>query len=165
MTKQYSLNDIEETIRKNFSYDKRSGKLFRKFKNGSKKEITAVSHGYLCCNIKNKFFSVHRIIWFICKNKWPSNEIDHKDGNRSNNKIKNLREATRSQNSQNKKKPENNTSGFKGVSFKETSGKWRAYIKVDGVNIHLGYYKSAKEAHKAYKKAAVNNYGKFARSK
>lgn len=88
-------------------------------------------------------------------------EIDHKDLNPFNNQKDNLRYATQSQNSQNKKQT-NNTSGYKGVSFKKRSGKWQAQIMKDQVAYHLGYFITAEGAACAYDKKAKELFGEHA---
>jgi len=87
-------------------------------------------------------------------------DTDHKNHNRLDNKKENLRIATRSQNSWNKKKMDDNTSGYKGISKKKK--KWRARICVDGNHIYLGYYATKIEAALAYDNAARKYHGEFA---
>lgn len=96
-------------------------------------------------------------------NRWPNYILDHIDGNRANNKLSNLREATQSQNCANAKLRSNNTSGFKGVYYHPKTGKWKSQIKKDGVSRHLGLFPTPEEAHKAYVKAAKELFGEFAR--
>jgi len=90
---------------------------------------------------------IHRICWALMTGTWPE-RIDHRDGNRSNNKWSNLREATSAQNKQNKAKYRNNTSGFTGVS--KNHNRWRAAIKANGQLYVLGYFATVAEAHQAY---------------
>lgn len=91
-------------------------------------------------------------------------EIDHRDGNPHNNKIENLRKATRLQNAANVRKNINNKCGYKGV---RASGRkknpWRAHICHNGVKYNLGSFKTEQEAHEAYRKKAVELFGEFAR--
>lgn len=89
--------------------------------------------------------------------------IDHVDGNKLNNTRSNLRLATRSQNGANTTRQVNNTSGYKGVSWHKASGKWSADITKDYRRRHLGVFETPEEAHKAYKAAAMELYGEFAR--
>lgn len=78
----------------------------------------------------NSRFKAHRVAWFISHGVWPE-EVDHIDGNRSNNAIKNLRACNRYQNTRNSSRPITNTSGVKGVSFDKQRKKWHVQIKKD----------------------------------
>jgi hypothetical protein len=77
----------------------------------------------------------------------------------------NLRSATPSQNTCNRKINSNNTSGYKGVSWYYPTGKWRAVIQVEGKQLRLGYFNTKEEAYAAYCEAALKYYGEFARLK
>lgn len=90
-------------------------------------------------------------------------QVDHIDGDPLNNCRSNLRLASPRQNSQNKTKYASNKTGFKGVSYDRFHARYSAKIKVNGKQIHLGYYFSAEAAHEAYKAAAVAHHGAFAR--
>lgn len=90
-----------------------------------------------------------------------TNDIDHIDLDKFNNRRLNLREATRSQNQINHRIHSNNTTGFKGVSFRRN--KYRAMIMADGKSIELGYFDIPEEAHEAYCKAAIKYHKEFAR--
>ena len=92
-------------------------------------------------------------------------EIDHKDGDPSNNAIENLRLATSSQQKQNKGVQSNNRCGLKGAFYHacHKGKKWRSQIKVGDRLIFLGYFHTAMEAHEAYAAAAVEHFGEFAR--
>lgn len=87
--------------------------------------------------------------------------VDHISGNTLDNRRANLREATFSENSHNRGKPANNTSGFKGVSLDKTSSRCRAIIRIDGLRISLGSYGRPEEAAEAYKAASQKYYGKL----
>lgn len=108
--------------------------------------------GYLSIGLLGRSYLAHRLAWFYVYGEWPENHIDHIDGRKSNNKISNLRKATASQNHQNKYKAASN-SGLVGVSWCKREGRWRAYIKADGVMRSLGYHKTKEEARAAYLKA------------
>jgi hypothetical protein len=90
-------------------------------------------------------------------------EIDHIDCDGLNNRRRNLRPATRSQNLANKQIYTNNTSGFKGVSWKKGNGKWVSYIKANGQQYHLGYFDTPEAAHAVYAKASEKLHGEFGR--
>ena len=100
----------------------------------------------------------HRVAWLLQTEQEPPDEIDHEDTDKLNNEWANLREATHSQNNCNRFDSKN-TSGFKGVDFMKSKKKWRARIN----RSHLGLFETAEEAFEAYKKAADEIHGEFAR--
>jgi hypothetical protein len=93
----------------------------------------------------------------------PWVEVDHKDGDGLNNVYWNLRLCTHSQNLSNRGKQQNNTSGYKGVSWYQRGQRWVAHIKAGkaGKNIHLGYFDDPVEAALAYDRAALQYHGAF----
>jgi HNH endonuclease len=92
-----------------------------------------------------------------------SKYVDHIDGNGLNNQKSNLRLCTMAENIRNQKLHRNNSTGFKGVSWNKQKKKFKAYIKRNYKNIHLGYYRTASEAGRAYDKASQSLHGDFAR--
>jgi hypothetical protein len=120
------------------------------------------SRGYLVIRIGRTTQRAHRLAWLLTYGEWPS-QIDHRDGNRSNNAISNLRLASTAQNSQNAKLRADSSTGFKGVSVCNFTGRFRAYINVDNKRVHLGRFNTAEEAGEAYKAAALKHFGEFAR--
>ena len=109
------------------------------------------SDGYMQIRILNKKYMAHRLAWLYCYGKFPQNIIDHINRNKSDNRIKNLREATYSENQQNTDKKSNNKSGYKGVAYEKVAKKWRSQISVNGKRIHIGYFNTKEEAAEAYK--------------
>lgn len=91
-------------------------------------------------------------------------EIDHRDGDGINNTRGNLRPCTHLNNTRNCKLNKSNVSGFKGASFHNRTGKWRAYITVNRSQNHLGLFDSLKDAALAYDLAAIKLHGTFART-
>ncbi len=90
-------------------------------------------------------------------------DIDHIDGFTGNNAIANLRLATKHENQHNSKTPKTNKSGFKGVSWAKRDNCFHACIRLNGKTKHLGCFKSPEKAAEAYKVAALEHYGSFAR--
>lgn len=106
--------------------------------------------GYRKITIDEIPYSAHRLAWFYVHGRWPQKELDHKNRQRSDNRIDNLREATRFENRQNQGIRPSNTSGFIGVSWRKDVNKWQAKIGVKKKYIHLGLFDSAEDAGKAY---------------
>ena len=107
----------------------------------------------------NTHIKMHR---FLLKSK-KHEIVDHINGNGLDNQRNNLRNVTSSQNSRNRQKQKNNTSGFKGVSFHKHTSKFQAKIKIGTRQIYLGIYEKAEDAHNAYCSAAVKYFGQYAR--
>jgi hypothetical protein len=137
--------------------DRRGNKLIGKQASRLKK-----SNGYQEVTINKKKHYAHRIIFMMFNGRWPE-QIDHIDGNRSNNLVSNLREANNAQNNRNTKLRTSNTTGFKGVYLHNQNNRFVARITVNYKCISLGCYKTAEEASQAYKKAALELHGSFAR--
>jgi heme-degrading monooxygenase HmoA len=111
------------------------------------------------CKVQHK---AHRLAWLYVTGAWPSEQIDHVNGDRSDNRIANLREASAAGNARNARRRIDNVSGFKGA-YEYRPGKWRAYINKDGRRINLGTFATPEEAHAAYVAAAQEHHGEFAR--
>jgi hypothetical protein len=154
-----------------FVYDSESGKLFWKIRPAQRVHIgdeagSPDNQGYLRVRHQGKFHKVHRIIWKMFYGPIPPGYcIDHINGNPSDNRLENLRLATRSENRCNSKKPRTNTSGLKGAFWNKKTQKWKAQIRILGRQKHLGYFLTAEEAHAAYLAAANIYHGAFARSR
>lgn len=120
--------------------------------------------GYRLVAIRGVRYRASRLAWLLTHRVWPSRFIDHINLNRSDDRIINLREATATQNIVNTAKT--GASGLRGVKFRSDKPRtkpWQAYIGVGGGKTKsLGFYKTAEEAHEAYKRAAKERYGEFA---
>jgi HNH endonuclease len=112
-------------------------------------------HGYLITNLtfngRARILRMHRIIFALVHGRWPTEEVDHRNGLDAGNGIGNLREATHRENSQNGTIRRNNASGFLGVV--KTNNRWAAFIKVNYRSIRLGYFDTPEEAGARYLKA------------
>ena len=104
---------------------------------------------------------MHRYILRVTS---PSTEVDHEDNNGLNNQRYNLRKGTKEDNQHNQRLRPDNTSGLKGVHWCKTYRVWIAQIQSKGKRIRLGEYKDKIKAAKAYDKAAVSLFGKFAKT-
>jgi len=108
-----------------------------------------LSDGYWCITLHGKQRMAHRLAWLHFHGAWPVGQIDHINGIRSDNRIKNLRDVTPGINRQNMRRARsNNSTGLLGVSFDR--GRFRALIQVAGVQKHLGCFDTAELAHAAY---------------
>jgi hypothetical protein len=121
------------------------------------------SHGYVVIQIDRRTYKGHRLAWLYMTGLWPSETVDHIDGQRDHNAWANLREATVAENTQHSRTPRHNTSGLKGASWDSRNGRWVSQIQVRGRCIKLGSFDSAEAAHVAYRAAAKHHFGKFAR--
>jgi HNH endonuclease/AP2 domain len=119
-------------------------------------------HGHIQIGANGDTYSAHRLAWFYVHKVWPENEIDHINRIRNDNRIANLREANRYQNSYNKAKASSNSTGFKGVTrHKAYPGKFMAQIVVEKKNIYLGIFETAEAAHAAYAQASKLYHGEY----
>jgi len=115
--------------------------------------------GYVASSWPLPAVRLHRFIFGLQKGI----RTDHKDHNKLNNCRDNIRPATPTQNGANMVKPPHNTSGFKGVSWDKRRMRWRAYIKKDQHQRHLGHFPEVEDAAMAYDKAAIELFGEFAK--
>ena len=115
-------------------------------------------NGYVISNKNDNTIYLHRLILNL--NITPFNG-DHKIGRKKDNRKKYLRECTQSQNSMNKEIQSNNTSGVVGVNYFKPNNKWRAYITLNGKQIHLGYFNNKEDAIEVRKQAEEEYFGEF----
>ena len=151
-----------ERLREVLSYDKVAGD-FTRLATGERLGRVGLCRGYVHIRVDGRSYKAHRLAWFHVYGRWPDGDIDHINGDRGDNRIANLREATRSQNNANKAASPKNRSGFKGVNYAPHVKLWRARIGVDGRSIHLGHFKTREEANAAYAVAAREHFGEFGR--
>ena len=116
--------------------------------------------GYTQVRFKGKSYYAHVVIFMIMEGYRPR-QVDHINGDRSDNRWCNLREACPRTNGYNSRVAKDNNSGYKGVDFRKDSGKWRARISTTFGRLEVGYFDSPEEAHKAYKEAADKYHGDF----
>jgi len=115
-----------------------------------------MSTGYWAICVDGRQYLAHRLAWFYVHGFWPSDQIDHINGIRGDNRIANLREATRAQNQQNfRRARSDSSSGIIGVRADRKRGKWIAEIQVNGARKFLGRYQRKEDACSAYAAAKV----------
>jgi hypothetical protein len=163
MTKPRIEVDAEQ-LRLLLSYDPNTGDLTWKKRDlpkwdtrwAGKRAGSIKPNGYCVVTLMNrKGLRAHRVAWAITHGHWPKNEIDHIDGNPSNNRLSNLREANGSENYQNRVRYLNNKSGYMGVYRHNRVNKWVAQIRFNRKKHYLGMYDCPLEAHAAYLAAKV----------
>jgi hypothetical protein len=154
----------QERVRELFDYQ--DGKLVWKKRTGPRSNPnqavgSLMPQGYLRVKFDKKNYLVHRLVYL-----WHTGEmpvfIDHKDQNKSNNKIENLRPATKGQNNCNTKLRKDNKSGFCGVYWHKVAGAWSAEISVNMKKKRIGFFGNQEEAALAYNEAAIRLHGEFA---
>lgn len=158
-----------EWLRQELRYEPDTGLLFWKIKRNGRDMSRSLGwrdpKGYLRITFyKRGTFGAHLLAWVIFHGEEPPSEttVDHRNGNKADNRICNLRVATSAEQSANRG-TRANKHGHRGVSFHKTSGLWMARIGVERERIFLGMYQTAEEAADAYAKAAKKLHGEFAR--
>lgn len=127
-----------------------------------KKAGSFMADGYYQIRLDGDSYLAHRVAWLHFFGENPAGVLDHKDRNKANNAISNIRLATYSQNAFNRTTPSNNTSGTKGVVLDKLNNKWVAQIFCHGRHTRIGSFASKDEAISARKLAEVSLHGEFA---
>lgn len=161
-----------EEVARLFTYDRETGVLYWRIRNGNHTRrnyvagsIKGNNNGYRRVRIKGKNYMEHRIIVMLCFGHIPENaEIDHINHARNDNRLCNLRFVTGSENSKNKSVSSRSTTGVTGVHFSKTRKKYVAQIKVNRKAMHLGMFETLEEAAAARAEANLkfnfhNNHG------
>lgn len=144
-----SIEKIPEYLR----YDPETGEFIRLTTRGGYMAGTVAgcrnADGYTLIQVDGKQFMAHRLAILDQTGTWPTEDVDHINGDRSDNRIANLRVVSRSVNMQNlKRSHKDNTTGFLGVV--PNHAQFAAQIRIDGKNVHLGNFNTPEEAHEAY---------------
>lgn len=146
-----------EQVQEKF-YADASGKLFYKVDSGIWGRIKAGTvaggirpDGYLEVRLKQRLFLVHHVIWALNHGAWPQGLMDHINGNRTDNRIQNLRDVCDRVNAENKHAHQsNNKLRLLGVTYRRNRNTYTAKINVCGKCHYLGEFKLPEQAHKAY---------------
>jgi len=138
-----------ERVHELFNYDGKYLIWRKKIGKRTKKDTIAgciASNGYRNIKINYKSYPAHLLIWFFHYGYFPENDIDHKNRIRADNRLKNLREVSRSCNIRNIDNFKNNTSGVKGVCFFKPKNRWLARIYFNKKYHYIGRFKNFDEA-------------------
>ena len=156
-----------ESARRLLRYEADTGRFFKRMdipwrmKPGQRADYMSTrgkSAGYYYLRVDGRRYAAHRVAWLYVHGQWPSHQIDHIDGDPSNNRIENLRDVPASVNQRCRRKPTcRNRAGFIGVSRKR--GRWMAALTVNKRQIYLGYFDSPEAAHEAYLKGKAAFHG------
>jgi hypothetical protein len=129
---------------------------------GARAECACRPDGYYHIRADGKLYLSHRLAWLYTYGRFPAGRLDHKDRDRENNRIKNLREVTPPQNNMNVGLRQNNRSGYKGVYWNKSRNKFSAQIGFRRKLAHIGYFETARMAALAYDYCARRVFGEFA---
>lgn len=152
------------TLSKVLTYDGKNGNFYWRENVGGKSKKNKIAgykenDGYIRIKYSGRVYLAHKVAWFFKTNKVALFGLDHINGNRSDNRLENLRLADTRQNAQNRKRHRNGS--LQGTSRhttkKGTKAGWYSYITVNKNSIYLGYYQTEEEAHLAYL-FAINFY-------
>lgn len=143
----------QDELRRILRYNRRTG-VFTWLVDSGARKVAGKEAGTLgvrnavYISIKRKKYLAHRLAWFYVYGVWPANQLDHKDGDPTNNRLSNLREATNAQNQQNLRNPKG-LNPYVGVHYVPRGTKWAARIN----GTHIGYAKTAELARELYLRA------------
>lgn len=153
-----------ERLQKLFTYDPETGWFRNRFSRGRAcincRAGAETGHGYRRIIIDYQKYYEHQLAWFYIYGEWPY-EIDHIDGDRSNNAIANLRVCDRTQNGFNAERS-TGSSGLRGAYLDKRTTRWYSKIQVRGQVEYLGTFGTPEDAHSAFMAAAEKYHGEFA---
>lgn len=157
----------QELLKELFTYHPETGHFTRNVTRGGQLAGSVAGSidtcGYRQMRFCGRKRSCHRLAWLYTHGVWPEFEIDHINGDKLDNRILNLRPATRSGNMTNIGARRSSKTGVKGVDWDKQHLRYRAQIMVDGRKKNLGRFDTIEEAAKAYADAAARLHGEFAR--
>lgn len=171
----------KEFLKQCLSYNKVTGKLTWKsrpdwhFKDervamlrnakyaGKEAGILNKTSGYVYVSLDNITYKAHRLIYVLVYGREPEDEVDHVNGVKTDNRLVNLRLATKSENQRNARIRKDNTTLFKNVSFHKRQQKYNARCTIGGKRVHIGSFDTPEMAYEAYRDYARAHYGEFAK--
>lgn len=155
-----------ERARALFDYEPETGLLRNRERRSSRAPAGAVAggitpYGYRSVSVDSVRHQAHRVVWLIVHGSWPTADLDHINGVKADNRIANLREASRAENMANRRMSRISKHGAVGVSKVVTGPNYRAQIKAGGRLVHLGVFPTVEEASAAYLAAEASLRGEF----
>lgn len=169
-TKERETKGLLEHARRMLRFDALTGKLWWRTKPSGAADAGdeagyIMSKGYRVVKVKGDDVLAHRLIWALQYGEWPAGMLDHRNAIKDDNRVDNLRDASRSDNAANRAGWGSKNGGYKGVTRKpqRTGGyRFQAAIQRAGKRVTLGCFETAEEAGQAYKEAAAQTHGAFA---
>ena len=157
----------QEKLKELLHYDQDTGIFTWKVSPASKIKIGYVAgtkrkNGYIQLRICNKLLLAHRLAWLYIYGEIPKENIDHINGNPSDNRICNLREANYQQNNCNSKIRKDNTSGVKGVVWRKDCKKWQTQLWINNKKIYFGTFDNLELAELVISEARLKYHGTYA---
>lgn len=160
-----------EYIRRRINYDPATGVVSwrdipenRSFRGKVVSAKDTKGYGRICF-FGGRYLRLHRVAWAHFYGEWPNGDLDHINGVTDDNRLVNLRIATKSQNCRNIRKHSKSSNPFKGITFNKSVNKWQSQIGIGkGKYKYLGVFVNPEDAAKAYDSAAVLIYGEFAKT-
>lgn len=159
-------DELLKRVKEMFTYDAELGVLIWKKSTGGPikagmKAGTLHPKGYTTILLDGKRYLTHRLVWFYVYSEFPNVHIDHINKIKADNRIENLRLATKPENGKNVRIRKDNSTGFKGVSFYKASGKYKAEATLNSKCHYLGLFNTAIEASDAYNNFCKLHHGEF----
>lgn len=149
----------QESLKSMLSYDNETGVFqwieVRRGRNLGRPVGCVNGDGYLQVSISGRLYSAHRLAWLYVYGAFPRYVIDHIDGDKTNNRIANLRDVSWTTNRENLRRASSNnkSTGLLGASLHIGTGKYVAQIKSKGTPYYLGQFSTPEEAHQVYLEA------------
>ena len=155
---KYQTELTAERLRDLLSYDLETGDFRWRIRTSNCIHVGDVAgcqntNCYLQIRVDRRLYLAHRLAWLYVHGRWPNAELDHRNGVRTDNRIENLREATRSENCQNIGRSPRSATGHKGVYCRPDKKKWWARIQLSGKKHYLGSFDSLDAAVEARSRA------------
>ena len=147
-----------EQLRQRINYDPETGVFTQKVRTTSRVKVgerlgSPARNGYLIITLSDRKYPAHHLAWLYVYGEWPRQHLDHVNRVRDDNRIVNLREASKVENGQNTKLSSRNTSGVKGVCWCRQHKRWKAYISLNRSTRALGRFEDINDAIAARKSA------------